>query len=198
MTALPRLPSTLKRINDPTMQFHPASSWRGVLVRLLFLLPTLGMLAIAMIYLSFTGNRDVSFSVTGLAMIISYGFFTMVTAVLFVVNIVRGASRTTVIPGIGSKWYKLYTCTLCVMATAMFIFACVEQVQPPCDGFAVCNGVYALGDFSLTFNATSNDGLWNPTSGHINASYVFVSGKYTGHAQSTDELGRNFNWSLGS
>ena len=193
---LGQLQTPLKPINEPSTQFYPASSWRGVLVRVLFLMPTFGMAALALIYLSITGDRNSSFSATGICMIITYVFFTLVTAALFTANIIRGASRTTVLPGIGSIWYKLYTCMLFFMAAAMFILASMEQVQPPCDGSGVCRGIATLEEFSLTFNATSNEGLWK-MGGYINASYVFVSGKYTGFMEGVTEHG-SFNSSLGS
>lgn len=82
------------------------------------------------------------------------------------------------------------------MAAAMFILASMEQVQPPCDGSGVCQGIAALGEFSLTFNATSNEGLWK-MGGYINASYVLLSGKYTGFMEGVTEHG-SFNSSLGS
>lgn len=193
---LGRLQTLLKPINDPSTQFYPTSSWRGILVRVLFLMPTFGMAALALIYLSTTGDRNSSFSATGICMTITYVFYTLVTAALFTANIIRGASRTTVLPGIGSIWYKIYTCILFFMAAAMFILASMEQVQPPCDGSGVCQGIAALGEFSLTFNATSNEGLWK-MGGYINASYVLLSGKYTGFMEGVTEHG-SFNSSLGS
>ena len=130
-------------------------------------------------------------------MIIFYTFFSIVTAALFAVNVISGKPRTTVIPGIGSIFYKLYTCVLYAMAAAMFIFACLEQVQPPCDGSGACPSFNSLRDFSLTFDATSNQELWS-MHGKMNTSYIFVYGDYSGFMRGTDEHGKSFNTSLGS
>jgi hypothetical protein len=101
-------------------------------------MPTFGMAALAFIYLSADTGRNFVVSATGLCMIITYVIFTLVTAVLFTANILRGVSRTTVLPGISSIWYKLYTCLLFVMAAVMLIFGSIELVQPPCDDSGVC------------------------------------------------------------
>jgi hypothetical protein len=184
-----------KPIDQPSNRFHPTSSWRGVLVRLFFQIPTLGYAALALAYLSLTGHRDYGLTAATLCMIVTYVFFTVVTAVLFLVNFFRGASHTTVIPGIRSMWYKLYTCILFAMALVMFILASLEQIQPPCDE-ASCQGLTEWTDFSLTFNATSNLGLWE-MGGFINASYVIVGGKYTGFMTGVSTKG-TFNSTLGS
>ena len=192
-----RSTSQLGVIEESTPRFHSPRSWRGIAVRILYVSPTLGIVALAIIYMTMTNERDRRFSVTGISMIVSYGFFTIVTAVLFITHMVSGATRTTVIPGICHVWYKAYTCILFVMAVIMFIVASMEQVQPPCDGSGVCQGIASLQNFGLTFNASSHQHSWS-MSGFLNASYVMVAGKYTGFVNGTDELGNTFNASLGS
>jgi hypothetical protein len=193
---LGRPQTPLKPINVPSTQFYPASSWRGVLVRVFFLIPTFGTAALALFYLVDYISGNSAITATQLWMMITYVFFTFVTAGLITANIISGASRTTVLPGILSIWYKLYTCLLFVMATVLFILASIEQMQPPCDDSGSCQGFMELKEFSLTFNATSNKGLWK-AGGYVNVSYVFVTGKYTGFMEVFGEQG-SYNSSLGS
>ena len=180
----------------PGHQFHSSRSWRGVLVRLLYLSPTLGIVTLAILYLSMTSDRQLNFSATGLSMIVTYVFFTLMTAIIFIVNIVRGTTRTTVIPGICSRWYKAYSCILFAMAVAMFVIASLEQIQPLCDGSSPCDDITSLKDFNMMFNATSEQNLWR-LEGHIKASSAMIVGKYTGSVNGTDGEGNRFNSSLG-
>jgi len=181
--------------DEPGPTLHPASSARGVLVRILFMLPIFGIAALALVYFSqifAPGNIEPAVI---FCMVITYVLFTLVTALHFLLNMIRGRSCTTVLPGISTTWYKLYTCILFLMAATTFIFACLAQIQPPCDSGDNCQHVSELSDFSLSFNGTSNKGPWNIT-GYINASYVFVSGRYIGFMEGINEYG-SFNSTLG-
>lgn len=120
----------LEPVQDLSTEYYPPSNWRGVSMRILFLLLALGTVALSIYYVEMASQPDGGYSVTGLCMLVFYTFFTVVTAALFLVNIVRGASCTTVIPGIDSILYKLYTCALIMMAVAMFVVASLEQTKP--------------------------------------------------------------------
>jgi hypothetical protein len=82
------------------------------------------------------------------------------------------------------------------MAMAMFIIGSLEQVQQPCDATGFCLGLTSVSDFSVTFNATSNKGLWN-LGGHMNASYIFFLGRYTAYVNGSSENAL-FNYNLGN
>jgi hypothetical protein len=44
----PRLQTALDLINDSSTRFYPASHWRGIVVRVLFMIPLLGMVSLAL------------------------------------------------------------------------------------------------------------------------------------------------------
>lgn len=61
-----------------------------------------------------------------------YFFFTSCTCVLFAVYFWRGATRSTIIPCVGTLWYKIYTVIVFLCMFAMLVVACCETSRLPC------------------------------------------------------------------
>lgn len=66
------------------------------------------------------------FTGTNFMLGITYFFFLLVTLITNVFYMFRDETGSTVIPCIQSLWYKLYTTILFLLATTVFIFACIE------------------------------------------------------------------------
>jgi hypothetical protein len=150
LDALP--PSSVKSM-------YAAQNWRGIIVRVLFLLP---LASFALISIFFTFPRSgVTFTVTALCLNLFYTIFLCASATILSTYIILGRSTTTIIPCITSRWYKGYTAFLGLLAFLLILAAALETKKTPCgkhttlgeDKFvAVCGG--------KLFNASTTEGLF--------------------------------------
>jgi hypothetical protein len=141
-------------LND---SMHPTQSWRGIFVRVLFLLPLTGLF---MTSLFFTFPRKgVGFTLTGLFLNVFYTIFLCASVTIFSIYIILGLSTTTIIPCITSRWYKVYTAFLSLLAFLLILAAALETKKTPCGKYTtvlkenfddVCGGMF--------FSASKTDG----------------------------------------
>lgn len=138
---------------------YAAQNWRGILVRVLFLLPLAGF---ALTSLCFTFPRSgVIFTVTALCLNLFYTVFLCASATILSAYIILGRSTTTIIPCITSCWYKVYTAFLGLLAFLLILAAALETKKTPCGKHTT------LGKNSFVevcgekfFNASTTEGLF--------------------------------------
>lgn len=110
--------------------YHP-HSWRGILVRSIYLTVAIGLLAISLIIALLPGIGGQPFTATGLVTRLFYTTFLAVTVVAALVHMIR-SPPTTVIPCVNSTWYKMYTSFLFACMMAMLILGSMETRTAPC------------------------------------------------------------------
>ena len=111
--------------------FRPTNSWRGVLTRVFFLLPIMGLWIICCLYVLPWRNRTFS-TITTLISALFYLFFLSASIVIYSLYFLRGRSATTIIPCINSLWYKVYTFVLFVFIVIVLVVAAIETRKTSC------------------------------------------------------------------
>jgi hypothetical protein len=110
--------------------------------------------------------------------------FSLGSALVFILNVARAQDRTTVVPGVSTLWYRLYSAILFLLMLALFITATVETKDTWCGKVtifneeAICGRIsYLTRDTYMYFNATVPDGSSSWT-GSIYAEEAYLAGKY--------------------
>lgn len=116
--------------DSPPERYYPFHSWRGVAVRIFFLLPILGLWVLSMDYLQpWGGGTSSSTNFVAKVFYLSLLSFSLIIMATF---FILGSCRTTVIPCIGSVWYKVYTCVVYSMMLGVIIVAALESRRTWC------------------------------------------------------------------
>ncbi|KAH6677351.1 hypothetical protein B0J14DRAFT_340603 [Halenospora varia] len=116
-------------------QFHPTKSWRGILPRSFFAIAIIGVWLLTLFSCSpWTSLKNNGGGYTGTAFAMSLLYFIMmsVTMVTMGIYVLRRRTTSTIIPCIGSKWYKIYTMFIFASMLAVFIIAAIESRRTPC------------------------------------------------------------------
>jgi hypothetical protein len=112
-------------------RFHSPKSWRGLLLRGLYLLAVLGLMSLSLFFLGLP-NQGNFYTATNLALNVLFILFLAVTLGTIATYFLLGRSTTTIIPCIVSRWYKIYTGTLFAFMLLVFIIAALETRKKPC------------------------------------------------------------------
>jgi hypothetical protein len=111
---------------------YPVNTWRGCLVRILFVAPIIAIDAMMMSsFVRIVSGKAYLLTATSLLVEITYFTFFTCTTCIFVLGFITG-STTTVLPGMTSIWYKIYTGVLIIMATVMIVLASIETRKSSC------------------------------------------------------------------
>ncbi|CZR52218.1 uncharacterized protein PAC_02095 [Phialocephala subalpina] len=143
----------LANITDSNIQssFRPTNSWCGRLFRVFFLIPTLLLWVVCVMYMvpwSTYGPKQKQYLTATLFILnITYLVFLSATLFTYTYYFIRGRSATTVIPCIFSLWYFIYTVVLLAMMLLLVIVAAIETRKTPCGIYTswpgdVCDGIY--------------------------------------------------------
>ncbi|KAH8661507.1 hypothetical protein BGZ60DRAFT_87713 [Tricladium varicosporioides] len=136
--------------NEAYSQFHPIRSWRGILPRAFFAIAIIGVWLLTLFSFSpwtFLTNHDGVFTGTAFAMSLMYLAMMSVTMVIMGMYLLRRRTTSTIIPCIGSNWYKMYTMFIFASMLVVFVIAALESRRTPC-------GKYTT--FPATNDATLN------------------------------------------
>ena len=169
-------------------EFRPRTSIHGYIARIIFLTPLLGMASLSGLWTYRLLKNTIYYSTyitgTGLFSLMLWCTFSFGSAVVFILNIARAQDRTTVVPGVSTLWYRLYSAILFLLMLALFITASIETKQTWCGkitilyDYDVCPWIsYLPQDTYMYFNATAKDGSRSWT-GSINATKAYLAGDY--------------------
>ncbi|KAI1338870.1 hypothetical protein F5Y15DRAFT_424332, partial [Xylariaceae sp. FL0016] len=118
------------------MRFHPVTNWYSRVFRAIYPLGILCLSVLAYMRVLLCGRDDKRciFPVTSMMVVMFYGLWLTITAVVSAYYLWSGHS-TTIIPCIGSAWYKAYTLLTMAFAAALLTVASVETTQTLCGSF---------------------------------------------------------------
>ena len=111
--------------------FHAIDSWRGRLIRTLFVMPMFGLFIISLLYMIPINNKT-QFTATTFLVVLFYLFFLAASTLIYSFYFIRSPSTTTIIPCIASTWYKVYTYVLLTLMLASIVVAALETRRTPC------------------------------------------------------------------
>jgi hypothetical protein len=154
--------------------FYPPHNWRGITIRALFLLLTIGLLAISL--LSLSPWKVIPYSATTFSVSVFYIIFISMTTILLAMYNLLGKSTTTIIPCISSRWYKIYTCVVYFMMLTLITIAALETRRTPCGSYTTFDtqrdAYPILCSDSTYINGTNFPGAGMP---YVNGSAVGVN-----------------------
>jgi hypothetical protein len=170
--------------NASYTEFRPRTSVHGYVARIIFLTPLLGMAGLTALWTYWILNETSSITGTGLFSLILWFTFSLGSAFVFILNIARAQDRTTVVPGVSTLWYRLYSAILFLLMLALLITATIETKETWCGKVTilneedVCPSVSHLPeDTHMYFNATAIDGSSSRT-GSMYPTKVYLAGAY--------------------
>lgn len=148
----------------PGLKLWSVDTWRGRLVRIMFITPVIAIDGLVMSgFIRIATGKAFLLTATALAVEITYLTFFICTTCIFAVNLITGKSTTTVLPGITSMWYKVYTGVLMIMAIAMIVLASIETRKSSCGVYTALSQNWdakICPDYTFVQNATMQ---WNVT-----------------------------------
>ncbi|KAI1087293.1 hypothetical protein F5B19DRAFT_497514 [Rostrohypoxylon terebratum] len=120
-------------LSAPVLQedrFLPTSYWASKAFRAIFLLPTLFLLGVTLLFiLQPDGGKEFTF--TAFLVALFYFIFLSTASLICGYYLARGHTSTT-IPCLASRWYKAYTGIIMGMALVMVIVSCIETRSTAC------------------------------------------------------------------
>lgn len=142
-------------------RFHPTNSWRGIMFRIVYLVPICCLMAICLVYVV-PGHGSSEFSLTTLLVVVFYLTFLVASLFLYGFYFLAGRTTSTIIPCATSLWYKIYTAILMALMLVLVIIACLETRITPCGLYttypdkpiydiSICSG-YPIGTGPLAEN----------------------------------------------
>lgn len=166
-------------------EFRPRKSIHGYVARIIFLTPLLGMAGLTVFWTYWVSKDGGYITGTGLFSLMLWFTFSLGSAFVFILNIARAQDRTTVVPGVSTLWYRLYSAILFLLMLALLITATIETKETWCGKFtvlydeAVCPWIAHLPqDTYMYFNTTATDGSSSWT-GFIHATKAYLAGNYS-------------------
>ncbi|RYN43580.1 hypothetical protein AA0114_g10189 [Alternaria tenuissima] len=166
-------------------EFRSWTSIHGCVARIIFLTPLLGMAGLTFFWIYLTLKNSDWITGTGLSSLMLWFTFSVESTFVFILNIARAQDRTTVVPGVSTLWYRLYSAILFLLMLALLITASIETKETWCGKFtvlydeSVCPWIaYLPQDTYMYFNATATDGSSSRT-GFINATKAYLAGLYS-------------------
>lgn len=165
-------------------EFRPRKSIHGYVARIIFLTPLLGMAGLTVFWTYWVSKDGGYITGTGLFSLMLWFTFSLGSAFVFILNIARAQDRTTVVPGVSTLWYRLYSAILFLLMLALLITATIETKETWCGKVTIFNEEEVCGNKSYLpqdtwwyFNVTAPDGSSSWT-GSIYAGEAFLAGRY--------------------
>ncbi|KAL5317910.1 hypothetical protein ACEPPN_015012 [Leptodophora sp. 'Broadleaf-Isolate-01'] len=112
-------------------RFHRTNSWRGILFRIIYLVPICCLLAICFVYL-IPAHGGLAASLTTFLMVLFYAFFLAGSMFLYGFYFLSGRSTNSIIPCHNTVWYKIYSGMVMAFMFVLVILACLETRKSPC------------------------------------------------------------------
>ncbi|KAE8444615.1 hypothetical protein EG329_014446 [Mollisiaceae sp. DMI_Dod_QoI] len=111
-------------------RYHAPHSWRGILIRALWMIIIAGLVAVAVLQI-YPHPSDLNFTLTSFSVVLFYLLFLTITLVIITTYNLRG-STSTIIPCINQGWYKQYTFILFLWMLVMTIIAALGTRKMRC------------------------------------------------------------------
>jgi hypothetical protein len=142
----------LSNVHEECVQpeLYPMRGWRGIAVRLFFVLMVSLLWTISLVELIPLQSGTNFSALTAFSLNILYFFFLSVTMSALAFYILRGSS-TTIIPCSESLWYKIYTGVLFTGMLFVLITAAIETRKTPCGRFTTLSSDWDLSCGSSTY-----------------------------------------------
>ncbi|OCK82043.1 hypothetical protein K432DRAFT_473528 [Lepidopterella palustris CBS 459.81] len=123
----------LLHLSDALMSVkrYPQYLLRTALVALLFLARLAAYLVLAASLFLPTGSNVNFFAATTFSLNLFYPYFLFLTLVIVLMHILQG-HNSTVLSALDILWYKIYTFSLYILASAIMIIAALETGRTPC------------------------------------------------------------------
>ena len=146
MALMDSSPQTYEPVNETT---SPIAHFRGTIVRTLYIVLLLCVLGICICYtipykgasLQFVHERGPAAALSLIAAV--YIFMSGVSAILFAIYLIRNGTRTTtIIPCIGTWWYKLYTVVFIVAVIGLIVTSGIYTRRTACGKLTLFPAVY--------------------------------------------------------
>ncbi|KAI0898808.1 hypothetical protein F4806DRAFT_314626 [Annulohypoxylon nitens] len=135
-------------LSAPVVQedrFLPTSYWASRVFRAIFLLPTLLLLGMCLLFI-IQPNGGKQFTTTAFLVALFYFIFLSATLLICGYYLARGHTSTT-LPCLSSRWYEAYTGILAGMALIIFLVSCIETRRTACGRWT--SGPYESGDSNV-------------------------------------------------
>jgi hypothetical protein len=165
-------------------RYHSSGCLRGVLVRGTWILVIAGLLTVTLLQMPL-GSSGLTLNLTAFAVLLLYLLFLSVTLIVLSSSMLRG-SKTTVVPCITQKWYKLYTIILFLWMFAVFVIAALGTRRTPCGRSTTwslgADSAPGLCPYSVHVSASSTRGVWSGLLGR-SKNGTLVVGRFDGWCQ---------------
>ncbi|KAH8796078.1 hypothetical protein F5882DRAFT_477998 [Hyaloscypha sp. PMI_1271] len=113
------------------IQRPPSSTWRSIAVKILYIAPLIGLLALLVLYFVPLQHHQV-WTITDLVTQLFYLCFLLTTITSTLIHMVRNQTDSTIFPSVDKTWYTCYTVVLYLLALVYLIFASLETRRTPC------------------------------------------------------------------
>jgi hypothetical protein len=110
--------------------FYPTNSWRGFLVRTIFMGILVLLWGVALFYITPWNGRI--YTTTNLFINVFYLMWLSTTVIIVGTYFWQGNSATTIIPCVSTTWYKIYTGFLLLLIIGITSVAGLETRKTPC------------------------------------------------------------------
>jgi len=123
--------------------FYSSNSWRGILIRIVFLIPLIGSVALTTAYIGQSQpGYGLFFTGTYLVLISFYLVLTVGVILTFSVYFWTGNTSSTVLPCMGTMWYKIYTGFLILLIVTAIVVAGLETRKSKCGIYTTMRPYY--------------------------------------------------------
>ena len=116
----------------PLVRFYPQWSWKGIVVRIVFLGALLAMTLGVVLAIVMRWGPATKHSLSALLTGVYYLFLLTCTTSTLLIYILMGKGNTTVIPCIESPFYKAYTYSLFSLSIGYIVIAALETRRTAC------------------------------------------------------------------
>ncbi|KAI1458722.1 hypothetical protein F4805DRAFT_112119 [Annulohypoxylon moriforme] len=134
-------------------RFLPTSYWASRVFRVIFLLPTLLLLSMCLLFI-IQPNGGKQFTLTAFLVALFYLIFLSTTLIICGYYLARGHTSTT-LPCLTTRWYEAYTGFLAGMALVVFVVSCFETRRTACGRWT--SGPYDYGDSNVCRDGSRPD-----------------------------------------
>ena len=149
----PGSPSTLSSVGlldpdsglsiSPEEMFHPSNSWRGILIRMIFLIPLIGSVALSTASIAQSQpGYGLLFTGTHLTLIAFYLALTLGVILIISIYFWTGNTSNTVLPCIETTWYKIYTGVLILLMITAMVVSGLETRKSKCGIYTTMRPYY--------------------------------------------------------
>ena len=127
---------------SPAGMFHPSNSWRGILVRLIFLIPLLGSVALSTVSIM-QSQPGYGLFFTGTHLILVAFYLVLIIGVILILSVhFWTGTNNTVLPCIETTWYKIYTGLLILLMITAMIISGLETRKSKCGIYTTMRPYY--------------------------------------------------------